>query len=477
MRLCQIVEADVNTSTGEVYRWHDRHKLLQRFLGDPSVFVHFSDINKLGVNPSSDFNTPIGIYAYPVSYVLSPSNNSDPFDVPFAGSRKYAHVFRVRDLDKCLVISKDSVDDFKGGVMGFVERFFDPERLRDSLRSIIIPNNDLASDRWLNFAYDYMRGTDMRKLYGYVISNDINVPPGLPEFPGEGSIAGFVSDSDLGRIKFAAICNINRRMSSDDIYHANYSDVSILWFFTMAAADVISRKVVRSSGAPLGRSTSVVWSKILRDLGVSGVIDNGFGIIHTNEPTQAVFFDIRNLVHLDVIKNTYLNDVLAATYNFELSGIASSTRRGDFRAINVFTSDENIFVDWVRGTLSDISSYVPSEVVDGRIDENSLDRPFWGYLNNAIKNLRAIINMDTKRLVVCKSNGGDRYDEIRPLVFNSVNGGIKLIRGYFDNMKAWFDRPRGRPNNEHSVECVVFDEVKMNLDALYKVVNKLGRSV
>ncbi len=31
----------------------------------PTAFLHFSDINKLGINPQSHYNTPLGIYAYP----------------------------------------------------------------------------------------------------------------------------------------------------------------------------------------------------------------------------------------------------------------------------------------------------------------------------------------------------------------------------------------------------------------------------
>ena len=34
-----------------------------------NLFVSFTDLDKLGINPTSRYNTPIGIYAYPAEYV------------------------------------------------------------------------------------------------------------------------------------------------------------------------------------------------------------------------------------------------------------------------------------------------------------------------------------------------------------------------------------------------------------------------
>lgn len=100
MKLSQIIEAEVDPKTGEVHRWVDRDKLLRKYAGDESVFVSFSDVNKLGLNPSSDYDTPIGIYAYPVDYVIERSlTNQRSFNVPFASDRKFIIVFRVRNTD------------------------------------------------------------------------------------------------------------------------------------------------------------------------------------------------------------------------------------------------------------------------------------------------------------------------------------------------------------------------------------------
>lgn len=61
------------------------------------VFVSFTTIDKLGINPSSEHKTPIGIYAYPVDYVLDRTGEGGSMDnLPFAGRTEYANLFQAR---------------------------------------------------------------------------------------------------------------------------------------------------------------------------------------------------------------------------------------------------------------------------------------------------------------------------------------------------------------------------------------------
>ena len=39
---------------------------LEQYKDDPDVYISFTDISKIGINPRSDFNTPNGIYTYPL---------------------------------------------------------------------------------------------------------------------------------------------------------------------------------------------------------------------------------------------------------------------------------------------------------------------------------------------------------------------------------------------------------------------------
>ena len=60
-------------------------------------FVSFTQIDKLGINPSSKYDTPLGIYSYPAEYVEKQTGKDKPMStLPFAGSSPFANIFSVR---------------------------------------------------------------------------------------------------------------------------------------------------------------------------------------------------------------------------------------------------------------------------------------------------------------------------------------------------------------------------------------------
>lgn len=84
MRLFRTVEAK-----GE----SDKLLVLKPFIGstgDPKFFIHFGSIDRVGLNPRSKYNTPNGVYCYPLTQEI--------FDLllagklPFAQEQPYLHV-------------------------------------------------------------------------------------------------------------------------------------------------------------------------------------------------------------------------------------------------------------------------------------------------------------------------------------------------------------------------------------------------
>jgi hypothetical protein len=59
-----------------------------------NMFVSFTTIDKLGINPNSTYKTPLGIYAYLGDYVHYKAI-SNTKDLPFAGDSEYVNVFKV----------------------------------------------------------------------------------------------------------------------------------------------------------------------------------------------------------------------------------------------------------------------------------------------------------------------------------------------------------------------------------------------
>jgi len=67
---------------------------------EPTHFFQFSDINKLGINPKSKYNTPMGIYAYPLIRTLLDQYKSG--NIPFASQRKYVIIFKTNPRSNVL---------------------------------------------------------------------------------------------------------------------------------------------------------------------------------------------------------------------------------------------------------------------------------------------------------------------------------------------------------------------------------------
>ena len=65
--------------------------------GKPNLFASFTNIDKLGVNPKSDFNTPIGIYSYPADYVVKQvkQHGGNMRKLPFAGNSPFVSIFSI----------------------------------------------------------------------------------------------------------------------------------------------------------------------------------------------------------------------------------------------------------------------------------------------------------------------------------------------------------------------------------------------
>jgi hypothetical protein len=92
----------------------------------PTHFIQFSSINKLGMNPSSRFKTPMGIYSYPLIETMF--NQLKKGDIPFASGRDYIIVFKQKPGSNILVAGVDSISDDQFNSMA--EKLFTKEAAR-----------------------------------------------------------------------------------------------------------------------------------------------------------------------------------------------------------------------------------------------------------------------------------------------------------------------------------------------------------
>jgi hypothetical protein len=93
----------INHSVITEANWHNRkkyenvHDLLVDFYHDHENeheywFVSFTKVDKLGINPSSKYSTPIGIYSYQLKYAVDEGAIEE---LPFAESEPFVNLFKI----------------------------------------------------------------------------------------------------------------------------------------------------------------------------------------------------------------------------------------------------------------------------------------------------------------------------------------------------------------------------------------------
>lgn len=73
----------------------ERHKDITvslSFYKDRSdIYISFTDLPKIGINPLTEYDTPIGIYTYPLKEIWNDIHNNS---IPFGSGRRYVHVLQ-----------------------------------------------------------------------------------------------------------------------------------------------------------------------------------------------------------------------------------------------------------------------------------------------------------------------------------------------------------------------------------------------
>ena len=123
MKISKLVEARKNpaqNSKADIFSYLSELVSNAELLpnGDPNAFVSFSTLQKLGIRPFPvDSNTPVGIYAYPVKYILDQKhlqmerNGKHVTDfsklVPYAGNFPVINVLKIKNPDRVLYLSNE----------------------------------------------------------------------------------------------------------------------------------------------------------------------------------------------------------------------------------------------------------------------------------------------------------------------------------------------------------------------------------
>lgn len=260
MKLQQIFEARRNP---EMNPRIGPFGALEKYEGEPDIFVTMTSVLKVGVNPKAVDNTPFGIYSYPLSYVMSRGPDERGFpDVPYRGNAEYFTIFQQKgtNLDLELYSKADlqyDINEFKKEVvLPFVQET--KSRYGGETAIMIV---DRMLNEGLNVTMDHFTDFETR--------SDKET-----------------EEEDLA--EFMMIVMIKRAKVE--------TPGGMLWSILHFSSLVI--------GGVDPTDPRLLFRQWCMDVfGFDSITDRGRGIIHENEPSQAVHFTTRTINVLETVEN------------------------------------------------------------------------------------------------------------------------------------------------------------------------------
>jgi hypothetical protein len=232
------------TVNSEIYQAIDKAGETADTIADiRNLFVTFTSIDKLGINPRSNYHTPLGIYSYPATYIRKYISDGSMRSLPFAGHSKYATIFKAKgNIINLVNISESEVNLYFKKIKLYMKNKSgkDWKTVSDEIDAII--DKSMSNDSY--------EGVDLWM------------------------------------------------MPSEPIKYSSFPGAR-LWYVTREVSSMIA------SDKPRGTvpANSLAWNNLFRSIGITGCVDAGIGIIHSNEPTQAVFFDIGAVTVIKQVNN------------------------------------------------------------------------------------------------------------------------------------------------------------------------------
>ena len=155
------------------------YEQLEKYKDDPDVYISFRTLEIIGINPSSVYKTPNGIYTYPLSllwYGDDFDHEEKQIEVPFAGNYPYIYVIRPNSNARILDLEKYNESDYNRDIKKLVDSKFlkSKESADDILKEINILGQELYGARIWGITY-YLSATNIDRDRKVIINNNQNL--------------------------------------------------------------------------------------------------------------------------------------------------------------------------------------------------------------------------------------------------------------------------------------------------------------
>jgi len=275
---------------------------VEKYKNRSDVFIHFSTLPKLGINPQSSHNTPLGIYGYPIKEMFNDIENDT---IPYAGDRPYLIIFQavgkildfsdytnemlVADKAKIKTLFKNTFDTVDKE--NFIKINPIEKEYTDKIRAIVRSDKVIAKFKFLD-SFNWARHFLEKRLDDDALAETLEIKT-------FNDMEQMRNEYEHYRKTFIEENFFDIFFTESELSAKQSNAAGKLWNITRLLAKHIKEKEGRYTAY-----TASIWTMILRKLGYDGFTDKkGSGLIHENEPTQAVFFGTNGIKLLEIKRN------------------------------------------------------------------------------------------------------------------------------------------------------------------------------
>jgi hypothetical protein len=280
---------------------------LLQYKDNPNIFIHMGTVNKVGLNVLSTYDTPLGIYCYPLKYVWDRYIEivKSLSGLPFAEKAPYVHILEFKGNGKFINMDEYSETDLQNDIDKLKSLFkYDDNAYKEFMKLMNMHVTNIEDIDVDDFEMDDLElgihyGPKRNKIIT-MINNAKNkyYTNRLASNKVFGDIIAIASKQAKNNSAIAKFWNITR-------YLSNYGDnpVDILHNMTVTSNGKFIPTVPKNQ-YHVTSNMSRNWNHILRKLGYAGFNDRtGLEIIHGNEPIQSVFLSKTSVNHIRTILN------------------------------------------------------------------------------------------------------------------------------------------------------------------------------
>ena len=357
---------------------HPKADIIKKAIGDGNHLITFSDLNKVGINPTTSFNTPAGIYGW---HFTAKTLQGAKKNQIFASERKFGHLLKIKNPNKVLWLGTDKTGTSAKSPAAAMELFAKAYPILNEPTIQFDPDGDI-DPQW--------EGTDdgSRKI----------------------SAAEWLTDPET----------IRRYAVTSDRETGGSSKSEKLYDLVMATSAVLELDQVS------GKKKTITANALLRSLGIEAVVDvECGGIVHHAETCQGFFTSTAGLEHVATIENRLYSDNKLAVTRILQSPNAPEEKLWD--AIRALTKDfaADIGKDGKSAGI-EIDQYDALDILYDALTDDGPQDPSNKNLTSEM--LAHIFKFASKRT----DNNPLIAGKVMESILEHPNVPMELLRGYID---------------------------------------------